>query len=78
MAGEPIPGSDAKQYKMTWSHDRSKPYAYETYFTNSDPTVILDQANRLLKARQSFLKATAYYIHLVEIGGRTLFYLRGF
>jgi hypothetical protein len=78
MAGEPIPGSEAKQYKMTWSHDRKSPHGYETYFNDSDPNAILAQANKLLHARQSFLKATAYYIHLVEIGGRTLFYLRGF
>lgn len=76
--GEPIPASDATQYKLTWTHDRDKQKAYEAYFTDNDPEVVIAQVNRVLTIRQLHLRATACFIHLKEIGGRTLCYNRGF
>lgn len=74
MAGEPIPGSDAKQYKLTWSDAKEVGACFLSYLIDNNPNTILQQARRILNARGE----RVYFVHIVECGGRTLYYNRGF
>lgn len=74
MVGEPIPGSDAKQYKLTWSTEKGLGASLMAFLIDNDVNVILAQSRRILKERNQ----PAYYVHIVECGGRTLYYNRDF